>query len=351
MEGYYTYPDSSLPAAPRKKRIAVVTQGVKLGDETRGYTRFRAIAEALVNAGFEVDLITSTFQHWDKAQRDTTLSCYTGLPYRVRFIYEPGYSKNLDVKRILSHRVFARNLRAFLLGRFADKPRAYDLVYSEIPPNDMALACAEVARNNGVPYVCDVNDLWPEAMRMVLDIPVVSDVLFSYFTVNAKAAYRCADGVVGSSDEYRDQPLKYGVKVPLAKTVYVGTDIARFDQGAAANASRVQKPEGEFWVTYAGTLGASYDIGTLIEAAFHTDSIDCLPVGDLAETMATLVLSNPDRPDFILTCTSPDGEMQFSTEEIRAALGGVSLAEPEVYQWMLASLREEIEPILGGIMK
>ena len=91
--------------------------------------------------------------------------------------------------------------------------------------------------------------------------------------------------------------------------------------------------------------------GTRIEAAFHTDSIDCLPVGDLAETMATLVLSNPDRPDFCLTCSSPEGEMQFSTEEIRTALGGVSLAEPEVYQWMLSSLREEIEPILGGIMK
>ena len=91
--------------------------------------------------------------------------------------------------------------------------------------------------------------------------------------------------------------------------------------------------------------------GTLIEARFLTGSIDCLPVGDLAETMATLVLTNPDRPEFSLTCASPEGEMQFSTEEIRAALGGVPLSEPEVYQWMLTSLREEIEPILGGIMK
>ena len=91
--------------------------------------------------------------------------------------------------------------------------------------------------------------------------------------------------------------------------------------------------------------------GTRIEAAFHTDSIDCLPVGDLAETMAALVLSNPDRPDFCLDCASPGGEMQFSTAEIRTALSGVSLAEPEVYQWILSSLREEIEPILGGIMK
>ena len=42
----------------------------------------------------------------------------------------------------------------------------------------------------------------------------------------------------------------------------------------------------------------------------------------------------------------------FSYPEASApALDGVSLAEPEVYQWILASLKEEIEPILGGIMK
>ena len=55
-----------------KKRIAVVTLGVKLADEVRGYTRFRKIAQLLVEAGFEVDLVTSSFQHWDKAHRDVT---------------------------------------------------------------------------------------------------------------------------------------------------------------------------------------------------------------------------------------------------------------------------------------
>ena len=33
------------------------------------------------------------------------------------------------------------------------------------------------------------------------------------------------------------------------------------------NAPAVEKPAGEFWITYAGTLGTSYDIPTLIRAA------------------------------------------------------------------------------------
>ena len=49
--------------------------------------------------------------------------------------------------------------------------------------------------------------------------------------------------------------------------MYVGNDLSAFDEGAAARAAEVAKPEGEFWITYAGTLGASYDIATLVEAA------------------------------------------------------------------------------------
>jgi len=269
MKGYFTYPDANgtAPAPARPRRIAVVTQGVKLGDETRGYTRFRFLSEMLANAGFEVDLITSTFQHWDKAQRDTTRPCYQNAPYAIRFIYEPGYKRNLDLSRIRSHRVLARNLRGFFESRFADSSRAYDLIYSEIPPNDMARVCAEVADAHNIPYVADINDLWPEAMRMVVDIPVVSDIAFGPFARDAKRVYELLDAGVGTSDEYADRAAADRTEPYQKLTVYVGNDLALFDNGAREHAADVSKPAGEFWVTYAGTLGASYDLETLVEAS------------------------------------------------------------------------------------
>ena len=283
MQGYYTYPDTS-GAPDRKPRIAVVTQGVKLGDETRGYTRFRFLSELLVREGFEVDLITSTFQHWNKDQRDTTRSCYQGLPYRIQFVYEPGYQRNLDLKRINSHRIFARNLRGFFASRFSDNPRAYDLIYSEIPPNDMARTCAEVAAKAGIPYVADVNDLWPEAMRMAVDVPVVSDIAFAPFARDAKRTYELIAAAVGTSDEYAARPAADRTEPYERRTVYVGNQLAVFDKGAREHAADVVKPEGEFWVIYAGMLGASYDIATLIEAvaiASRTDArIRCKLLGD-----------------------------------------------------------------------
>ena len=90
--------------------------------------------------------------------------------------------------------------------------------------------------------------------------------------------------------------------------------------------------------------------GTKLTATLDTSSIDCLPLGDLPGTVTTLVTMNPEQPEFVLRCASPKGEMQFDTREVREALQGVSLSEPEFAAWMQESLREEIEPIFGGVI-
>lgn len=246
-----------------RKHIAIVTMGVKLGDEARGYTRFRFLSELLVRSGFDVDLITSSFQHWEKAQRDCLKPCYQNLPYRIIFIEEPGYAKNLDPARIYSHHIAAKNLRT----HFANTTEHYDLIYAEIPPNDVARVCAEYAERTSVPFVADINDLWPEAMRMVVNIPLLSSIVFYPFARDAKIVYRLLSGAVGTSDEYTARPQADRSAPYPHKTVYVGNDIAAFDAGAAQHKSEINKPDNEIWVSYAGTLGASYDLCTLIEAA------------------------------------------------------------------------------------
>lgn len=279
------------------KRIAIVANDVAMPGE-KGLGRLYYLSNLLSENGFDVELITSDFQHWEKSFRSAEIKerAQKNASFKITFIHELSYTKNVEPKRILSYRLLSKNISAYL-----DK-KEYDIVYALVPDNHLAAVCGKYAKKRGIPFVVDVEDLWPEAMRMVFDVPVLSDIIFSYFTFNAKKAYSYADAVVGSSDEYRDEPLKYGINIPNKKTVYVGNDVGLFDSSVIKNASGIEKQEDEFWVTYAGTLGTSYDLDTFISAGDiiakegHRD-IKLMILGDgpqRAELEASAERSNAD---------------------------------------------------------
>ena len=282
------------------KRIVIVANDVAMPGE-KGLSRLHYLAEFFTENGFDTELVTADFQHWEKRYRtpEDMERIREASKCRITFLHEGAYTRNIDPKRILSYRTLAKNAANYL------KQNEYDLVYALIPDNHLCAVAGAYAKKRGLPFIVDVEDLWPEAMRMVLDVPVVSDVLFSYFTVNAKKAYRMADGVVGSSDEYRDEPLKYGQNVPLRRTVYVGTDLARFDKGAAENAAKTANADGKFRVTYAGTLGTSYDIETLIEAA------DLLYKRGRADIAVLLLGSGPEQVRLEAAAAKTQADVRF----------------------------------------
>ena len=77
---------------------------------------------------------------------------------------------------------------------------------------------------------------------------------------------------------------------------------------------------------------------------FHTDHIDCPPLGDLVATVTTLIPGHPDT-DFLFRHTPPTGQpVELDTRQLREILGEVSLAEFEVLQWISGYLREQYDP-------
>lgn len=244
-----------------KKRIAIYTQDAKLGNEVKGATRYVYLATLLHEHGYDVDFITSGFQHWEKRQRDVEHFDAGTDAYTIRFIEEPFYPKNMCPQRIWAHHVVAKRV-----SEYFDEHHDYDLIYCQIPPNDVAREIGKAAQKFNIPFVVDVNDLWPEAFRVALDVPVLSDILFSPFYRQAKAVYQMADAVVGTSDEYRERGLRDARSGIPSETVYVGNQLCEFDAGVAANASQIDKPAGDIWVSYAGTLSACYDLETLVNA-------------------------------------------------------------------------------------
>ncbi len=250
-----------------KGKIGIIACALALPGE-KGYTRFTFLANFLQKKGYDVDLYTSTFNHWEKAQRDRekVKRIQSSVEYGIHLIEEPGYKKNIDIRRIISHKILAKNTIKAIEDN--NKDRRYDLLYAIIPDNGLAANVTKYGNENNIPVIIDVEDLWPESMEMVMHIPIITNILYHPYRKYAKYAYTHANGFVGTSDEYRDKPLEYGADLKLPrKTVYVGSELEVFDRGVDRYSEEITKPDGEFWIIYAGTLGTSYDIETLVKAA------------------------------------------------------------------------------------
>lgn len=226
------------------------------GDLTGGgNNRFPYLA-GLLARDHTVELVTSDFDHGAKDYRRTPLPEY---PFKVTLLHESGYPKNVCLKRFASHHVWGKNVEAYLKTR--KKP---DVIYCAIPSLTGPLAAAEYCGKHGVRFVVDVQDLWPEAFQMVVNIPVISPLAFSPFRVIANRIYGAADAVCAVSRTYVERALSVNRKGAEGTCVFLGTKLETFDAYAAQNA--VDKPSDELWLGYCGTLGASYDLTCVFDA-------------------------------------------------------------------------------------
>ncbi len=97
---------------------------------------------------------------------------------------------------------------------------------------------------------------------------------------------------------------------------------------------------GSVAVTSRDKVAHPTDHGTVVTAVFHTDHIDCPPLGDVVATVVTLIQGHPD-DDFLFRHTREGREpVELDTRQLREILGDVPLGSFEVLQWIDGFLTE-----------
>ena len=239
----------------------------------KGKSRFSDLALAITNAGYELEVVCSSFYHMGKSQRALSDISLAELPYKVHFIQEPGYEKNVSLKRIRSIRAFNSGLRKYL-----SKHEEVDLVYVPVPSCKAALIARKWCDRVGAKLVIDIEDLWPESFSMIIHPRWACALLTAPLKIQADRNYRGADGIVAVSQTYVDRALSVRKDQPRHTVAPIGSDY-EYAQALRRNYEPHLKNKDEFWITYIGTLGSSYDIRLAMDAcesvyhAGHTEVV------------------------------------------------------------------------------
>lgn len=239
--------------------IVIVSQYLRNIEKLDGNnSRFIYLANLLAsNRDVKVEIVTSDFihgpyKHAEKVEQPSN--------YKITAIHEPGYQKNISLKRFLSHAKLGKNI-----GKYLAKRKNPDCIYCAVPSLDVAYAVAKYCKKNHVRFIVDIQDLWPEAFKMVFNIPFISDLIFLPMTIQANKIYKQADEIVAVSDTYCDRALKANSECKKSHTIYLGTKLEVFDENKKTE-SAIEKKDERLWLMYCGSLSHSYDLKTVFDA-------------------------------------------------------------------------------------
>ncbi|WP_400192388.1 glycosyltransferase family 4 protein [Hymenobacter sp. B81] len=231
----------------------------------------------------------SLLTHIARQHRVTLISTDTWAPQRLtqQFPWLPA-GVEMRAARVPYHNRMGVARRGWSFGQYAayalweglriDRP---DVIWGISTPLTAAWAAAQVARLRRVPWVFEVQDLWPAFPIAMGAVP--NGLAQRQLYALERSLYRSARHIVPLSPDMTAYVQQQGVPESKVTTVLNGTDL---DLAARATDEQVQalrQREGlqdRRVVLYAGTFGRANSIPTLVEAAkqlaeTHPDVVWC----------------------------------------------------------------------------
>lgn len=234
-------------------RIWIVNPFDNLPIEGNRPQRYWLMARAFAGAGHDVTLWTSAFSHSRKQRRDVggRGTDFTEDSFRVVLVPTLPYRSNIGPMRLLSHWLLARAWKR----RVAEEP-VPDLVVASSPPLCLCAAVRRYCRAHDVPFIVDVMDAWPETFERVMPRALLTPLRHM-----ARRNYREAAAISTVAERYVELVRRYGAHAP----------VRLFYHGIELNPSGVRQAGKDEPISchlvYAGNMGTSYDLKTVISAA------------------------------------------------------------------------------------
>lgn len=241
-----------------------------------GLTRPYNFALKMQENGYRVKIFSSAFLHYsgENIIQDNTLYIekeFNGVPFV--FVKTTPYDSN-GVKRILNLFSFYFNVKK-AFQKCVKRYGCPDVIYASSPHLFTMLAGIQAAKRNRLECICEVRDLWPEAIFTVGQCRE-DGLLGKALVALERYIYEKADKIVFTKEGDVDYIKEHkwdsdaGGRIDLSKIFYInnGVDLPLFDQQIKENVLEdAQLHSDKFNVVYAGAIRTVNNVGNILDCA------------------------------------------------------------------------------------
>ena len=261
-----------------KKHVVVIKDGELLPIQKNSpCLRMGSLAAQLVSNGYQVTWLATTWSHQFKETIDDAGEYSVSNNYDIVLLECGSYQKNVSAERLRHHSKFAKRISTWL-NQLETKP---DLILSAYPIPSAAAAAACFAKENDIPFVLDIRDLWPDVFIDKLGklLSYLATPVLAAQTRDLKTALSAAVAVTAVSQKY----LQWGIdntpknldhdKQFLFYPIGAQKNNSSGDFGDSELNAQFDSISDKIIFAFLGSFGKSYDLNIIVETACRYDEI------------------------------------------------------------------------------
>ena len=242
-------------------KILILTQWFNPEPDFKGLP----FAKELVRQGHQVQVLTG-FPNYPEGKlypgyriKPFQFEVIEGISV-IRVALYPSHDGSA-IRRIMNYVSFG--LSASILGPFLIKQA--DIVYAYHAPATTALPAMMLKVLRGIPFIYDINDLWPDSL-------VASNMLRNRFILKCvdiwcNLAYRMASHIVVVAPGTKSKLVARGVSALKIDVIYNWCDEMQRQLSDTMVSARELGFSGKFNIVFAGTMGIVQGLDAILDAA------------------------------------------------------------------------------------
>ena len=243
-------------------RVSIISAFDPVPGDDAQLIRYASLAQIFARHNHQVDYFTSSFFHLNKSQR--TFTKWQDPDYEnqinLHLVKTNSYRKNISLLRLINHFLFAARLKnKFKLLLKNQKP---DLVIVAFPPVLSAYKLVKICKKNKIQIVIDIQDIWPDAFRMIINIPLIFKIITFSLRIKRNYAFVNASKLSCVSETYRQYLSKFQT-VENIQVVNLGFNTDLFQNNYSPEWNLLQKNNAEKWIVFLGTASHIPDLTNL----------------------------------------------------------------------------------------